>query len=120
MPGFDGTGPRGMGPMTGGGRGFCSPWGMGRGYGFGWRMPYPMAGQWSGPQGPYSYPYSGAAYPGAMPYGYAGMPAGIPGAEPYAPQMTREQELDFLRSQAESIKGQLEQIGARIKELEVE
>lgn len=25
MPGFDGTGPRGMGPMTGGGRGFCSP-----------------------------------------------------------------------------------------------
>ncbi len=28
MPGFDGTGPRGMGPMTGGGRGFCSPFGM--------------------------------------------------------------------------------------------
>lgn len=24
MPGFDGTGPRGMGPMTGGGRGFCA------------------------------------------------------------------------------------------------
>ncbi|MDD5648350.1 MAG: DUF5320 domain-containing protein [Dehalococcoidia bacterium] len=23
MPGFDGTGPRGLGPMTGGGRGFC-------------------------------------------------------------------------------------------------
>ena len=23
MPGFDGTGPRGQGPMTGGGRGFC-------------------------------------------------------------------------------------------------
>ena len=23
MPGFDGTGPRGMGPMTGGGRGYC-------------------------------------------------------------------------------------------------
>ena len=25
MPGFDGTGPNGMGPMTGGGRGFCGP-----------------------------------------------------------------------------------------------
>lgn len=25
MPGGDGTGPAGMGPMTGGGRGFCSP-----------------------------------------------------------------------------------------------
>ena len=23
MPGFDGTGPMGMGPMTGGGRGYC-------------------------------------------------------------------------------------------------
>jgi hypothetical protein len=23
MPGFDGTGPRGMGPMTGGGMGYC-------------------------------------------------------------------------------------------------
>ncbi|HNV86377.1 MAG TPA: DUF5320 domain-containing protein [Candidatus Omnitrophota bacterium] len=38
MPGGDGTGPAGMGPMTGGGRGFCatgsSPrefWGFGRG-----------------------------------------------------------------------------------------
>ena len=25
MPGFDGTGPRGAGPMTGGARGFCQP-----------------------------------------------------------------------------------------------
>ena len=24
MPGFDGTGPRGQGPMTGGARGFCA------------------------------------------------------------------------------------------------
>ena len=23
MPGYDGTGPKGLGPMTGGGRGFC-------------------------------------------------------------------------------------------------
>jgi len=34
--------------------------------------------------------------------------------------MTREQELDFLRSQAEAIKGQLGQIDARMKELETE
>ena len=27
MPGFDGTGPNGMGPVTGGGRGSCNPWG---------------------------------------------------------------------------------------------
>jgi len=38
MPGFNGTGPNGMGPMTGGGRGFCSAWGAGsRNYPFpGW------------------------------------------------------------------------------------
>jgi prefoldin subunit 5 len=42
------------------------------------------------------------------------------GVEPYAPQMSREQELDFLRSQAEAIRGQLEQIDARMKELETE
>jgi hypothetical protein len=53
--------------------------------------------------------------PGAMPF-YGGMPQGMP----YAPQMTQEQELDFLKSQAEAIKGQLEQIGNRIKELEEE
>jgi len=26
MPGFDGTGPAGRGPMTGGGRGLCNPY----------------------------------------------------------------------------------------------
>ncbi len=26
MPGFDGTGPVGMGPMTGGARGWCNPY----------------------------------------------------------------------------------------------
>jgi hypothetical protein len=41
MPGFDGTGPMGRGPMTGGGRGFCAmPY---RGYGpyaYGMKAPY--------------------------------------------------------------------------------
>ena len=34
MPGFDGTGPMGMGPMTGGGRGFCNPYSPLRATGF--------------------------------------------------------------------------------------
>jgi len=42
------------------------------------------------------------------------------GSSPYAAQMTREQELDFLKNQTETMKGQLEQIGARMKELETE
>jgi len=97
MPGFDGTGPRGMGPMTGGGRGFCSPWGIGAA-----SRPY---GRFQGMG--YGYPYYGAA------------PA-VPGVAPFVPPMTREQELDFLRSQAEAMKEQLDQIDARIRELETE
>ncbi len=68
---------------------------------------------------PPAYPAYGG--PWAMPYGYAGAPMRTaPGAYPYAPQMTREQELEFLRNEAEAIKEQLEQIDARIKELETE
>jgi len=56
MPGFDGTGPRGMGPMTGGGRGFCAAPGaarrtpavgrtfLGWGCGRGWRNQYYATG----------------------------------------------------------------------------
>ena len=54
MPGFDGTGPMGMGPMTGGGRGFCTmPMGAygPSGYGMG-QFPYSM---------PYD-PYYGSTY----------------------------------------------------------
>jgi len=58
--------------------------------------------------------------PEDMPYGsYAGAPMGaMPGAGPYAPKMSREQELDFLRNQAQGLKNQLEKIGNRLKELE--
>ena len=56
MPGFDGTGPKSMGTMTGGGRGFCTnPRGAGRpffgGFGFygrgggrGWRNQFYATG----------------------------------------------------------------------------
>jgi len=51
MPGFDRTGPAGMGPMTGGGRGFCGPAGAGlrrfypgyRGFGLRQRGYWPLA-----------------------------------------------------------------------------
>ena len=33
MPGFDGTGPAGQGPMTGGARGLCNPSAASRPYG---------------------------------------------------------------------------------------
>ena len=85
MPGFDGTGPNGMGPMTGGGRGYCSPWGIGAG-----TYAYPR-------RAPYSYPFYGAY-----------------GVNPFVPRMSREQELDFLKQQAEVLRDELNQIEAEI------
>jgi len=70
MPLGDGTGPLGLGPMTGRAAGFCAGFGRpgftnpipGRwfGLGWGWRAP------WVYP--PYGYPYYGPGY--APPYGY--------------------------------------------------
>lgn len=98
MPGFDGTGPRGMGPMTGGGRGFCA---------------IPLPGSWP------TYLGRGAYTPYGVPWGmpYYGAGPATPGAVPFAPQMTREQELDFLKNQAQAMREQLEQIESRIQQL---
>ena len=88
MPGFDGTGPNGMGPMTGGGRGFCSPWGVGRG-----RYVFPR-------QANYAFPRYGA-------YSFT----------PFTPQMSREQELDYIKSQAEALRNELNALEAEIGKL---
>lgn len=109
MPGFDGTGPMGAGPMTGGGWGRCNPsgayygaprYGMGRGFGgrrgygrgFGWRGAYAPAGGWYGP-----------AY--TAPYG-----------NPY--RMNPNDEINMLRDEATAIKNELDAINKRIEELE--
>lgn len=94
MPGFDGTGPRGMGPMTGWGRGFCAVplndtgnrpyWGRGfysRGGGRGFRR------YWAGPGSP----------------GWRG---------------SKEDEIEMLKDQADTLKQQLEDIEARLREIE--
>jgi hypothetical protein len=58
--------------------------------------------------------------PGLMP-GYGPPPYGdYPdwNQTPYTPQMTQEQELGFLREEANALKRQLEEIDARITEIE--
>ena len=88
MPGFDGTGPRGMGPMTGGGRGYCSPRGFRAG-----RAPYGGRGR------------------GGYGYGYAGRTS--------APDfVSRDEEIDYLRSEAEALKRTLEEVEARVRDLQ--
>ena len=80
MPFGDGTGPRGLGPMTGRGAGFCTDFAVPgfanpipRG-GIGWPHRYPGAGGYRGfpPYMGYARPYYGGAYglPPRYPYRY--------------------------------------------------
>ena len=91
MPGLDGTGPRGMGSMTGGGRGVCGSWGVGpalRGRRISSGMGYGR------PRRSYRW-----------------------GFTPFAPRESQEQELDFLREQARVMRDDLEQIETRMAEI---
>jgi hypothetical protein len=98
--------------------GWHSPWGPPMGMG------YPMMGGWGHPYGPMGQmPYNPAwgGFPGVSPYGQPMQGGyGMPGIPPYGPQMPPEQEIEFLRDQAHMLKDQLDQIDARIKELEKE
>ncbi len=106
MPGFDRTGPRGEGPMTGGARGFCNPGygpGFGRGYGMGWGRGF------RGGVGP--------GFGRGRAYGWRGA-YGPFNAEPYA--MSREEELRMLKEEADMVKADLDSIKKRMEELESE
>ncbi len=120
MPRGDGTGPAGMGPMTGRAAGYCigypvpgfmNPvggrgyWGWGRGggrgRGFGRGFGWARAG--------YGWP----AWDGAVnPYAYGGVP--------FTPTMTTEQELAGLKQQAEYFQNALDEIKQRMEQLEAE
>jgi len=106
--------PNGFGRGGGSGRGF----GGGMGFGFrGASPPWPYVGRGRG-----GLPRCG--YPGAVPSPvnapafYGGYPAWS--QAPDTPQMTREEELNYMKDQAEAIKGQLEEIDSRMHDLETE
>jgi len=91
MPNYDGTGPDGKGPMTGGGRGLCNPWG--------------------GNPRQYAFPRRGGyAFPRYGTYGY----------RPFAPRVTREQELEFLKSEAQALMDDLKKLETEIGKFSVE
>ena len=148
MPGGDGTGPGGMGPMTGRAAGYCAGypipgfmnpiggrghWGWGRGGG-GWgrRNWFYATGLTGSQRAMYGYPAYGGAPPYGTPYGYAaygspssygasyGAPYGMPYGAPFGPTMTAHQELDGLKGQAEYFEDALDGIKKRIGELEAE
>lgn len=111
--------------------GFGRGRGMGRGFrggmGFGFRgnsPPWPYVGIGRGGLPRCGYLVGDPGTPGAYqqtPYPLVnpGIPP-TPTEAPFAPHMTKEEELDFLRGQAEAIKEQLEQIEARMIELDSE
>ncbi len=107
MPGGDGTGPVGMGPMTGRGAGYCagypapgylSPaggrgfWGRGRGGGWGRR-------NW---------------------YHATGLPFWARAAQGFFGAPSAEQERDALRQQSQQLQESLNAINQRIEDLEKE
>ena len=88
MPGFDGTEPRGLGPMTGGGRGFCVVPAWRRNAGLGGGTGFYRAG--------YGAPY------------WTSTPT----------EVTPDQELTTLRNEADILRRELESIEPQIQELE--
>ncbi len=128
MPRGDGTGPLGLGPMTGRAAGYCAGypapgymnpipgrgwggfgpgpgWGrgwFGRGGGRGWRHWYWATGLPGWARAAYGWPaFGGSAYP-----------------YPYEPDLAPKEEMDMLKSQAEFFKQQIEDIQNRISTLE--
>ncbi len=109
MPGGDGRGPRGQGPMSGRAAGYCAGYGApgyvnaGGGAGFGGRG----RGRWQ------------RAAQGIPAFGRGPVNVGPYGIPPQAP-VTRTQELEALNGQAQQFRDALDGIEQRIEELQVE
>jgi len=117
MPRGDGTGPLGLGPMTGRAAGYCAG--------------YPVPG--------FANPFSGRHIFGRGGRGYRnwfyatgltgwqralqGLPAWgcfHPGIFPPIPEVSKEQQVNFLKEQAKYFEDTLEEIRKRIKDLQSE
>ena len=98
--------------------------GGGRGFGFrGASPPWPYVGIGRGGLPRHAYFTDYPDYPPPPPPydpGYYGQDPAYTEAAPYPPRMTREEEIDYLKHQAEAAKAQLEEIEARMRSFENE
>jgi len=124
MPSGDGTGPAGMGPMTGRAAGYCAGYSVpgymnpvaGRGFGAFGRG---RGGGWGRRNGFYATGLTGWQRAGMGMGAYGAPPAyPTPYAAPFGPAATNEQELDALKGQAEYFEDALVGIKKRIEELQ--
>ena len=108
MPGLDRSGPEGVGPMTGGGRGRCNPAALEYGAGFAGGYYARGGGRGRGFRGGYSNGFgirrrfawnSQPAYGAALP-------------------VDETSELNMLKAEADYMKNTLDQINRRVEELE--
>ena len=103
MPGFNGTGPRGLGPMTGGRRGFCT--------GF---MPY-MFNRYPPPlQSP---PIPPPAYPQTQQYIPIAPPPPTVGMAPRPYGLSRDEEIRVVEDQMKMLEQQLGELKRRLETL---
>ncbi|HHN46468.1 MAG TPA: hypothetical protein ENN09_03405 [Planctomycetes bacterium] len=110
MPRGDGTGPMGIGPMTGRAAGYCAGYGVP-----GYMNPIPGRGFWGRGGGRGRGWWRWGAAPMAAPYAPPAYPYSVSPAAP-----TVKQETEFLKTQAEAMRQNLEAIEKRLAELEAE
>ena len=100
---------------------------FGRGRGFGFRgssPPWPYIGRGRGGLPRCGYFFASAAVPPTWSYPpttypyYGAQPTSV--YTPFAAPPSKEEELNYLKEQAEAIKGELEQIEDRVRDLESE
>ncbi len=129
MPFRDGSGPAGMGPMTGRGAGFCAGYSVPRymntmpgrafaGYGF---------GHGGGGRGHRNWFHATGLTRwqrgfGAGPYMRGGMPSGVyddpQNVAPTGPMFTKEDQVNDLKQHAQYLEGMLDNIKKQIESLE--
>ncbi len=129
MPRGDGTGPRGMGPMTGRAAGYCAGydapgyattgigWGarMGRGFGVGRGYWGGGSGYWGGGGRGWRNMYYATGVPGWARYGRWGVPPAYPG--PYD-EPDPDIQKAALKSRADALQAQLDLVMKRLSDLE--
>lgn len=121
MPAGDGTGPSGMGPRTGRAAGYCAGNGApgyanpipGRGYSF-WGVGRRFFGRGRG----FRHWYYATELPFWARQGAYAPPIHYAASYYAAPTMTPEQELTYLKDQADYLASSLDEIQQRISELE--
>ena len=117
MPYGDGTGPSGMGSMTGRAAGYCAGHTM---PGYANRYPgSPRYGRGGGGGRGHRNWYYATGLPGwsraRMNYPAWG---GFTSTQPYVPEMSPEREADMLKNQAQMMQEEINSINERIKEIE--